>query len=80
MLIEKPGQIDRRQRADQRHRHGDGRDQRRAPVAQEEIDDADDDDARRGPSASTTSWMAPLDEDGVIAGDARSCVPSGSVF
>ena len=33
-------QVDRGERADQRHRDGQRRDQRRAPVAQEEVDDA----------------------------------------
>ena len=40
------GEIDRRERADQRDRHGDGGDDRRAPRAQEEEDHGDDDQRR----------------------------------
>ncbi len=40
----KPEQRKQRERADQRHRHGQQRNQRRAPALQEEEDDDDDED------------------------------------
>ena len=44
VLIEKPRSGKNGEGADERHRHGDHRDQRRAPVLQEEEDDEDDED------------------------------------
>ena len=46
VLIEKPSSGKDDERADERHRHGDQRDQRRAPVLQEQEDDEDDEDDR----------------------------------
>ena len=48
MLIEKPSSREDRERADQRHRHGHHRDQGRAPVLQEQIDDEHDEHDRLG--------------------------------
>ena len=41
LLIEKPAQVHDAEGADERHRHGHARDQRRAPVAQEHEHDED---------------------------------------
>ena len=46
VLIEKPSSGKHGEGADQRHRHGDHRDERRAPVLQEQEDDEDDEDHR----------------------------------
>ena len=51
--------VDQRQRADQRHRDRHRRDQRRAPVAQEQADDARRRSATESSSVRSTSWMAP---------------------
>ena len=64
----KPHQIGGGDRADQRHRHGDRRNDRRPPIAQEEIDDDHDDD-RREDQRQLHLMDRTLDEGGVIAGN-----------
>ncbi len=64
-----PGQIDRRERAEQRDRQRDGRDQRGAPVEQEEEDDRDDDGDRQNERPAHLVDGA-ANEGRVVAGDA----------
>ena len=77
MLTEKPIDVDRGERADQRDRDGQRRDQRRPPVAQEEPDDRDDDDDGERERAHHLVDRA-VDEGGVVAGD-EELTPVGSV-
>ena len=64
----KPDQPEGRQRADQRHRHGDGRDQRGADVAQEDIHDRGDDQHRQ-PQRHFNLVDRAIDEGGGVRGD-----------
>ena len=67
--------VDRGQRADQRHRDGQRRDQRRAPVAQEEVDDRRRRCTTESASVRSTSWIDAVDEDRVVAGDEDAARP-----
>ena len=64
-----PGHVDRGDRADQRDRHGEARDQRGAPVAQEQIDDGQHDRHRQA-KRQLDLMDGAVDEGGVIAGHA----------
>ena len=64
----KPDQPDRGQRSDQRHRHGNGRDQRGADVAQEDIHDRGDDQHRK-PQRHFDFVDRAVDEGGRVRGD-----------
>ena len=55
-LIVKPSSPQPEERADDRHRHGEQRDERRAPVLQEDEDD-ERDERHRISSVFTTSWI-----------------------
>ena len=46
MLIEKPSEAEHAERAEDDHRHGDGRDQRGPQVAEEEVHDQEDEEDR----------------------------------
>ena len=62
VLIEKPKQLDERERADERHRDRDRRNQRGAPVLQEQEHDEDDERDRLEPASSSTSRIDSRDD------------------
>ncbi len=65
-------EIDRNQGPDQRNRHGKRRDQRRPPVAEEEVKHDQHDDGGEAERDLHLVQRA-LDEDGVVAGDNHPC-------